>query len=72
MCRRCEGLIAINDKFVGVVSEVAGAQPNKEGIYFSSSLMTRLMEPGPATVELWIANWTKKTPTLQRVGPARK
>ncbi|CAB4657464.1 unannotated protein [freshwater metagenome] len=72
MCRRCEGLIAINGKFVGVISELAGAQSAKEGIYFSSSLMTRLMEPGPATVELWIANWTKKTPTLQRVGPARK
>ena len=72
MCRRCEGLIAINGKFVGVISELASAQSLKEGIYFSSSLMTRLMEPGPATVELWIANWTKKTPTLQRVGPARK
>ena len=72
MCRRCEGLIALNGKFVGVVSEVAGAQPNKEGIYFSSSLMTRLMEPGPATVELWIANWRTKMPMLERVGPPQK
>ena len=71
-CKRCEGLIAINGKFVGVVSELAGAQPYREGHYFSSSLMTRLMEPGPATVELWIADWTTKTPILQRVGPPQK
>jgi hypothetical protein len=72
MCRRCEGLIAVNGRFVGVVSELAGTRPTQDGVYFSSSLMTRLMEPGPATVELWIANWTRKTPTLQRVGPTRK
>jgi hypothetical protein len=72
MCRRCEGLIAINGRFVGVVSELAGTRPHKEGHYFSSSLMTRIMEPGPATVELWIADWSKKTPSFQRVGPPRK
>ena len=72
MCRRCEALIAINGTFVGVVSEMAGARPTKNGVYFSSSLMTRLMDPGPATVELWVANWRKKTPTLERVGPPQK
>ena len=71
-CRRCEALIAVNGRFVGVVSELAGARPTKHGIYFSSSLMTRLMEPGPATVELWIADWTTKTPKLERVGPPQK
>jgi len=72
MCRRCEALIAINGTFVGVVSEMAGARPTKNGVYFSSSLMTRLMDPGPATVELWVANWRKKTPALERVGPPQK
>jgi hypothetical protein len=72
MCRQCEALIAVNGKFTGVVSEMAGARPTKNGVYFSSSLMTRIMEPGPATVELWIANWRTKTPTLERVGPPQK
>ncbi len=72
ICSKCEGLIAINGKFVGVVNEFAGATPQKTGKYFQSQLMTRLLKPGPTTVELWIANWTTKTPRLQRVGPPRK
>ena len=72
MCRRCEALIAVNGRFVGVVSELAGSRPTQQGIYFSSSLMTRLMEPGPASVDLWIANWKTKTPRLERVGPPQK
>jgi len=71
MCSKCEALIAINGKFVGVVPELAGMKPSSEGQYFSSSLMTRLMQPGQAQVELWIANWTKQTPVLTRVGLPR-
>lgn len=71
MCTKCEALIAINGKFVGVVSELAGMKPSSEGQYFSSSLMTRVMQPGPAQVDLWIANWTKQTPVLTRVGLPR-
>ena len=71
MCTKCEALIAINGKFVGVVSELAGMKPSTEGQYFSSSLMTRLMQPGTSQVDLWIANWTKQTPVLTRVGLPR-
>jgi hypothetical protein len=71
MCSKCEALIAINGKFVGVVSELAGMKPSAEGQYFSSSLMTRLMQPGVAQVELWIANWSKQSPVLTRIGPSR-
>ena len=71
MCSKCEALIAINGKFVGVVPELAGMKPSSEGQYYSSSLMTRLMQPGQAQVELWIANWTKQTPVLTRVGLPR-
>lgn len=71
MCSRCEALIAVNGKFVGVVSELAGMKTSTAGQYFSSSLMTRFMQPGPAQVELWIANWSKKNPVLTRVGPSR-
>lgn len=71
MCSKCEALIAINGKFVGVVSELAGMKPSAEGQYFSSSLMTRLMQPGVAQVELWIANWSKQSPVLTRIGPPR-
>jgi hypothetical protein len=71
ICDKCEALIAINGKFVGVVSELAGMKPSSSGKYFSSSLMTRLMQPGKAQVELWIANWTSGKPVLRRVGPPR-
>ena len=71
ICRKCEGLIAFNGKFVGVITELAGVKPSKNGKYFSSPLMTRLMTPGPATVEMWIANWTKATPVFTRVGVPR-
>ena len=71
MCSRCEGLIAINGKFVGVVSELAGMKSSRSGQYFSSSLMTRLMHPGTSVVEFWIADWTKSTPVLRRVGLPR-
>ena len=69
MCDRCEGLIAVNGMFVGVASELAGMKKTKIGQYFSSSLMTRLMQPGQAEVELWIANWTSGKPVLHRIGP---
>jgi hypothetical protein len=71
MCSQCEGLIAVNDKFVGVASELAGMKAAKVGQYFSSSLMTRLMQPGEAKVELWVANWSSGKPVLRRVGPPR-
>jgi hypothetical protein len=71
ICSKCEGLIAINDKFVGVATEFAGTIPQKNGKYFQSPLMTRLMQPGPARVELWIADWSKEKVILTRVGPPR-
>jgi hypothetical protein len=69
ICSKCEGLIAINGKFVGVASEFAGANPQKGGKYFQSQLMTRLLKPGPARVELWMADWSKGKALLTRVGP---
>jgi hypothetical protein len=69
LCQKCEGLIAVNGKFVGVVSELAGMEVSKAGKYFSSSLMTRLMESGPAEVELWISDWSSEEAVLSRVGP---
>lgn len=69
MCSQCEALISVNGKFVGVASELAGMKTAKVGQYFSSSLMTRLIQPGQNHVELWIANWTSGKPVLRRVGP---
>lgn len=71
ICQKCEGLIAINGIFVGVASELAGMKKSKVGQYFSSSLMTRLMQPGPATVDLWLADWTSGKPALRKVGEPR-
>jgi hypothetical protein len=71
ICEKCEGLIAVNGMFVGVASELAGMKQGKSGQYFSSSLMTRLMQPGPTIVELWLADWTTGKPVLRKVGPPR-
>ena len=68
MCARCEGVIEVNGYFVGTVPELAGMKPSDGVQIFSSSLMTRLMKPGKAKVNLWVADWSQATPVLKRVG----
>lgn len=72
LCAQCEGLIAINGRFVGVLPELAGMTPEVGPVPFSSSLMSRFMNPGKNTVELWVADWTADKPLLSRVGAAVK
>ena len=72
LCARCEGLIAVNGRFVGVLPELAGMTPEVGPLPFSSSLMSRFMNPGKNTVELWVADWTTEKPLLSRVGAAVK
>lgn len=71
VCTRCEGLIAVNGRFVGVLPELAGMTPETSPLPFSSSLMTRYMKPGKNVVELWVADWTAVKPLLTRVGVAK-
>ena len=68
LCARCEGLIAVNGRFVGVLPELAGMTPEVGPLPFSSSLMSRYMSPGKNLVELWVADWTTEKPLLTRVG----
>jgi len=68
LCARCEGLIAVNGRFVGVLPELAGMTPEVGPLPFSSSLMSRYMSPGKNRVELWVADWTTGQPLLTRVG----
>ena len=68
LCERCEGLIAVNGRFVGVLPELAGMTPDVGPLPFSSSLMSRFMNPGKNTVELWVADWTTSKPVLSLVG----
>ncbi len=68
LCARCEGLLAINGRFVGALPELAGMTPEMEALPFSSSLMSRHMKPGKNSVELWVAEWTTDKPLLTRVG----
>ena len=68
ICARCEGLIAVNGRFVGVLPELAGMTPEVGPLPFSSSLMSRFMSPGKNLVELWVADWTTSVPQLSRVG----
>jgi hypothetical protein len=70
LCARCEGLIAVNGRFVGVLPELAGMTPEVGPLPFSSSLMSRYMSPGKNLVELWVADWTTDKPLLTRVGTA--
>ena len=67
-CGKCEGVIAINDRFVAVLPELAGMTPQMGALPFSGSLMSRLMVPGANTVELWVADWTTGKPVLSLVG----
>jgi hypothetical protein len=72
LCARCEGLIAVNGRFVGVLPELAGMSSEVGPLPFSSSLMSRYMSPGKNLVELWVADWTTDKPLLTRVGAANK
>jgi hypothetical protein len=71
ICDKCEGLIEVDGQFVGTMPELAGARQEDGIIPFSSSLMSRLIQPGKATINLWIADWSKATPLLTRVGPPK-
>ena len=68
LCARCEGLISVNGKFVGVLPELAGMTPAMSALPFSSSLMSRLILPGANSVELWVADWTSGKPVISRAG----
>ena len=68
ICATCEGLIAINGRFVAVLPELAGMTPQMGVLPFSGSLMSRLMGPGVNNIELWVADWTTGKPTLSLVG----
>jgi hypothetical protein len=72
LCVRCEGLIAVNGRFVGTLPELAGMTPEMGALPFSSSLMSRFIQPGKNRVELWVADWTTDKPLLTRVGAAIK
>ena len=71
MCDKCEGLLEINGQFVGTLPELTGTRPENGVIPFSSSLMSRLIQPGKSTINLWIADWSTATPTLMQVGPPK-
>lgn len=66
LCARCEGLIAINGRFVGALPELAGMTPQMGPVPFSSSLMSRHIKPGKNVVELWVADWTTGKPIFSR------
>jgi hypothetical protein len=42
--------------------------PEMGALPFSSSLMSRHIQPGKNRVELWVADWTTDKPLLTRVG----
>lgn len=63
-----EILIAVNGRFVGVVREVAGLGAWRSTLY-STSLLSRLIEPGPNDVTLWAVRGGAQAPTFTRLGP---
>ena len=72
ICKKCEGVIAVNDVFVGVISELSGMKTSTAGQYFTSSVMTRAILSKQNKIELWIADWSTDTPVLTRVGSPTK
>jgi hypothetical protein len=58
----------VNGRFVGTLPELAEMTPEMGALPFSSSLMSRHIQPGKNRVELWVADWTTDKPLLTRVG----
>ncbi len=71
-CPKCEGLIAINDEFVGVIAEMSDLSKYSANTQYSSSLMSRLIVSGTNKIELWVADWSTSPAQLRRVGPPSK
>ncbi len=63
-----EILIAVNDRFVGVVRESAGLGAWRSTLY-SVSLLSRFIEPGANDVTMWLVSGDVTAPTVTRLGP---
>lgn len=70
MCRRCEGLLVVDGNVVGVFPELAGQRPAAKPAYLTTSVFTAPLTSRSSVAELWIADWSRRTPSLVRVGPA--
>ena len=68
ICPRCEGLISVNGRFIGVLPELANMNAQMGSMPFSSSLMSRSLRAGANTMELWVVDWTTRKPSYSRVG----
>lgn len=63
-----EILIAVNDRFVGVVREAAGLGAWRSTLY-SSSLLSRLIADGENDVTLWTVRRGASAPVFVQLGP---
>ena len=63
-----EILIAVNDRFVGVVREAADLGSWRSTLY-SVSLLSRFIEPGNNDVTMWLVSGDVTAPTVTRLGP---
>ncbi len=68
LCRRCEGLLVVDGTVVGVFPELASQKPAGKPVYATTSVHTAPLDPSSASPELWIADWSRGTPLLLRVG----
>jgi hypothetical protein len=70
LCARCEGILVVDGVIVASVPELAGLKPTPNSIYFTTSTLTSKISSTSGKPELWIADWTTRSPGLTRVGPA--
>ncbi|MFM9226170.1 MAG: sulfatase-like hydrolase/transferase [Actinomycetota bacterium] len=61
-----EGLLVVDGRFVGAVSELAGLKAG-ETTNFRSTLLSRVIPPGSHRVELWLAKGRRGSVTFTRL-----
>ena len=70
-CKRCEGVLVVDNVVVASIPELAGIQPSSTPQYITTSLLTSGITSSSGPAELWIVDWTRSTPVFSRVGPSR-
>ena len=71
LCARCEGVLVVDGVIVASVPELVGLTPTPDSIYFTTSTLTSKITSTSGKPELWIADWSRPTVSLSRVGPSR-
>lgn len=68
LCARCEGVLVVDGVIVASIPEIAGLRQTPDSMYFTTSVLISKISSTSGKPELWIADWTRPTVSLSRVG----